>query len=73
MTVDEGSRVDHRVFLERVDEFQGRFPLVGEVCWVADKGIGTREVIEELKKRGFKYIFGIMEGYTQGYPFGGAG
>ncbi len=58
MTIDEGSKVDQEVFLSRIDEFRKRFPL-GEVCWVADRGIGTEKVISYLEEKNLKYIFGI--------------
>ncbi|MGY4707290.1 IS1634 family transposase [Candidatus Bipolaricaulota sp. J31] len=53
-----GDFSDVKALLAVVDRVKERFPL-GEVCFVADRGMVSREVIRELEDRGIRYILGM--------------
>ena len=52
-----GNTTDVRTLIPIVDRLRTRFA-VGNVCVVADRGMISRETIEELERRGWKYILG---------------
>ncbi|MCD5408027.1 transposase, partial [Candidatus Bipolaricaulota bacterium] len=53
-----GDFSDVKALLAVVDRVRERFPL-GEVCFVADRGMVSREVIRGLEDRGIRYILGM--------------
>ena len=53
-----GDFSDVKALLSVVDRARERFPL-GEVCFVADRGMVSRKVIRELEARGMRYILGM--------------
>jgi transposase len=57
-TVAPGNQVDVKALLPVVDRARERFGLT-EVCFVADRGMVSRGVIEALEERGMGYIFGM--------------
>jgi len=50
-----GNVADAKVFLPVVDRARERFPL-GEVCFVANRGMVSREAIQGLAEGGVRYI-----------------
>ncbi len=52
-----GNHADGNSLLPVVDRLRQRFGLK-RVCWVADRGMISRETIEGLEKRGLEYILG---------------
>lgn len=52
-----GNTSDARSLIPIVDRLRTRFA-VGNVCVVADRGMISAETIEELERRGWKYILG---------------
>lgn len=52
-----GNYADGNSLLPVVDRLRGRFGLK-RVCWVADRGMISRETIEGLEKRELEYILG---------------
>lgn len=52
-----GDQSDVKALLPLVDSARERFGL-GRVCWVADRGMFSREVIAGLEERGMEYILG---------------
>ena len=56
--VRPGDFADVGALLPVVDRARERFPL-GEVCFVADRGMVSREVIQGLEARGVRYILGM--------------
>ncbi|MEW6670043.1 MAG: IS1634 family transposase, partial [Thermodesulfobacteriota bacterium] len=55
--VSPGDQSDVRALLPLVDSTMERFGL-RRVCWVADRGMVSREVIAGLEDRGMEYILG---------------
>jgi len=53
-----GNQADVGAFLGAVDRARERFGL-SEVCFVADRGVVSGEVIRGLEERGLKYILGV--------------
>jgi hypothetical protein len=52
-----GNQADGTSLLPVVDRLRQRFGLT-RVCWVADRGMISQQVIEELEKRQLEYILG---------------
>jgi hypothetical protein len=52
-----GNRADGNSLLPVVDRLRGRFGL-RRVCWVADRGMISRQTIEGLEQRQLEYILG---------------
>jgi hypothetical protein len=52
-----GNTTDVRTLIPVVDRLRARFA-IGNVCVVADRGMISAETIEELERRGWKYILG---------------
>ena len=57
-TVEPGNQADVTALLPVVDRVRERFGLT-EVCFVADRGMVSRGVIEALEERGMGYILGM--------------
>ena len=57
-TVEPGNKTDVTALLPVVDRARERFGLT-EVCFVADRGMVSRGVIEALEERGMGYILGM--------------
>jgi len=57
-TVSPGNASDAKALLPVVDRARERFGL-NKVCFVADRGMVSEKVIEELKKREMGYILGM--------------
>jgi len=57
-TVEPGNKADVKALLPVVDRARERFGLT-EVCFVADRGMVSREVIEALERREMGYILGM--------------
>ena len=57
-TVGPGNQADVTALLPVVDRARERFGLT-EVCFVTDRGMVSRAVIEALDERGMGYIFGM--------------
>lgn len=52
-----GNHADGRALLPVVDRLRERFGL-RRVCWVADRGMISKEAIKGLEERGLEYILG---------------
>jgi transposase len=52
-----GNQADSRSLLPVVDRLRRRVA-IRKVCWVADRGIISRETLQELEDRGLEYILG---------------
>jgi len=52
-----GNQADSRSLLPVVDRLRRRFA-IRKVCWVADRGMISRETLQELEARGLEYILG---------------
>jgi transposase len=52
-----GNQADSRALLPVVDRLRRRFA-IRKVCWVADRGMISRETLQELEARKLEYILG---------------
>jgi hypothetical protein len=52
-----GNQADAKSLLPVIDGVKKRFD-INEVCWVADRGMASKTVIEELEARSLTYILG---------------
>jgi len=52
-----GNQADARSLLSVVDSTRKRFD-IEQICWVADRGMATKSLMEELEARSLTYIFG---------------
>lgn len=52
-----GNQADARALLPVVDRARKRFGL-DRVCWVADRGMTSRPMVQQLEERGLEYILG---------------
>ncbi len=56
--VAPGDQVDVAALLPMVDRTRARFGLK-RVCWVADRGMCSKDIIDELENRQMEYILGV--------------
>ncbi|MGE5593153.1 MAG: transposase [Betaproteobacteria bacterium] len=56
--VAPGNQTDVTAVLPMVDRARARFGLK-KVCWVADRGMRSKDIIEELEERQMEYILGV--------------